>query len=343
MDTNNIKSIEYNNSKFIEATNLLGKQIAKDEIDEYKLKEFIKNMAYYCANQFFEEKKLIKKYEIYPEFSDKFIQDQNKFLDLISDICQNANKCEQTAIELFNIMLKWVEEHILCKEILLFSQIRSINSGKTPEEAYEICKNSIIDIKFANAFGSTFDFLLAENYNLKQEKNRLEELLSSKNNELANAKTDIDIITSLPNRQEALNYLDELLNSNISFQAMMIKYKNYHKILITRGIRQTKETLKFVAEILQLNVRNDDKIFCLGTGEFLIVCKNTNTTNSVELCKKILEKIKQNSQLKSILNFENIAIASIVSSYDFESSLEIIKDCNRKINNIGIDSVDLVF
>ena len=111
---------------------------------------------------------------------------------------------------------------------------------------------------------------------------------------------------------------------------ILIDIDNFKQINDEYGHIAGDKTIKKIAEILKLSVREDDLVVRYGGDEFLILLKNTNR----EVAEKVLERIK--NKLKEIDGFDSpITISGGIEELkDISSIEECLKSADDKMYNV---------
>jgi len=136
-------------------------------------------------------------------------------------------------------------------------------------------------------------------------------------------------------------FLDGLISGNIVDYELenimkginyiiLIDIDNFKQINDEYGHIAGDKTIKKIAEILKLSVREDDLVVRYGGDEFLILLKNTNR----EVAEKVLERIK--NKLKEIDGFDSpITISGGIEELkDISSIEECLKSADDKMYNV---------
>ncbi len=104
-----------------------------------------------------------------------------------------------------------------------------------------------------------------------------------------------DVLTSLPNRRQALQVLERewqaATESGAPLACMMIDADGFKKINDTCGHDASDAVLRELARCLQNAVRNDDLVCRLGGDEFLIICAHTPLEGALETAEKVRAEV----------------------------------------------------
>lgn len=114
-----------------------------------------------------------------------------------------------------------------------------------------------------------------------------------KNNQQLSHSALTDSLTGLPNRRK----LDEILSlwssENRLFSLLILDIDHFKSINDKYGHQQGDETLRKLAETIQMSVRNNDHCYRYGGEEFVLLLPNTDTLGAYNVAEKIREKIEK--------------------------------------------------
>lgn len=313
--------LKLNNDKFIAIVNALGEKIANNTLTFFDTQTFYRKIAQYSAHQFSQEKNFLDNSQICDEFKDEFKKAQDGFLNELSRLCQESSEELFNSVELLNFLIYWLDTHIIKRTALLFEQVKLIkNEQLSPKDAYIKAKDNFKELSLVRVINSMIDVVFDKNRELRSKNDYLESLLIKRDEELNYLKDkyrdsfSIDPITGLKNRGEALKYAKTMLEKTKKemLYAVMIKFDEYKELLSSHGISTAKDSLAKIADIFQLNLRSDDRIFALNAGEFLLICVSPSQAGVINAINRLIAKVEENSELNLLTSKDKNTINTIV-------------------------------
>ncbi len=343
----NIKQVDAEHRYLVEIINSLGLKLSEQNITINDLDPIFQELLRYTNYHFSNEEDMMKRADIDVRHSKKHIEEHKNFIKEVSQKYSSIKKesIKKEAKELLDFLVSWLTFHILGVDKNLSAQIRLIESGFSPERAYEEISGinqEQLDI-MVKSFSGIFSVLMKYNEELVALKTSLEEKIKQRTQELveANAKLELankkleimamkDQLTGLANRRqmniELENCWKKFINFKENFSVILLDLDNFKYINDTFGHEAGDILLQKFSETLLSNLRESDLACRMGGDEFLSICPNTNE-NEVQILVKRLHKALNN--LKVELGegcwFGSVSVGVASFSKDFNKTDELIK------------------
>lgn len=280
--------------------NQFSTKLAKNEADINDIQQLFNELAQYAVYHFEEEEKMMLKMKIDSRHLDRHRQTHASFLEDVNAIYatitpQNLAKAQS----LLQFLTHWLAYHILGIDQELARQINAIESGKSPQQAYEIeqQEKNRATAPLLTALDGLFELVSLRNKELKQLNESLEQRILERTKELseANEKLEVlsltDALTQLPNRRHAMRSLstlwDEAVAQDLNLVCMMIDADKFKQINDNYGHDAGDIVLKTLSNTLKHAVRNDDLVCRLGGDEFFIICPTTDLNGGMHVAKQV--------------------------------------------------------
>lgn len=280
----------------------------------------------------------------------------NAHKNFIQDIGKQYSSMDREQIiasakRLLDFLVQWLTFHILGMDKALTAQIRLIEAGYKPEDAYtEINGVNHEQIgTLVNSFNGIFGVLMKYNEELLTLKKSLEDQVAERTKELAEANQHLvelnkrleviamtDHLTGIANRHRTMVELNEcwqeFKTKAIPCSIIMLDIDNFKGINDTCGHDSGDVVLAEFARTITFSVRTDDIVCRLGGDEFIVICPNTAMDGASNLADKIYENIQ-----KIDLKFKNgswkgsssIGVASACESMYYKE--ELLKAADRAL------------
>ncbi|MBF0242750.1 MAG: GGDEF domain-containing protein [Desulfamplus sp.] len=230
------------------------------------------------------------------------------FLDEIEsmqlDISKNGITTENTDKNnyLFKFLTNWLAYHILGCDKNMAKQVKAIESGVSPEDAYEKHEKSDRNKEpLIMALHELFQEVSKRNRELVKLNETLELKVAERTKELYEANCHLeelsitDVLTELPNRRYAMGQLKKLWDQSSKTKepiaCMMIDADGFKKINDSYGHDAGDVVLKVLAKELCNAVRNSDIVCRLGGDEFFVICPNTDQNGVIHVGEMTQQKI----------------------------------------------------
>lgn len=219
-----------------------------------------------------------------------------------SSSTSNPAEREQAVRREVGYLVNWLACHILGVDQAMARQVRMIERGLGPREAFDV------DVEQRQSEVSTKPLLAALNGLLAtlSERNRelaalnktLEHRVIERTAELerANARLHIltyqDELTGLPNRRHAVAALETLLKEArrdaTALSVLLLDADRFKGVNDTFGHAEGDAVLKALGQRLRNAVRTSDIVCRLGGDEFLVICPRSDRSGAVQVASKMV-------------------------------------------------------
>ena len=301
-----LEDIDRQHHHLVNIINQFGSLLAENSISPEHIEKIFAELAAYAQYHFQTEEDLMKKWNVDERHSADHVEKHENFLIEVTFMhsCISKDKLD-SAKQLFNFLVHWLVYHILGADKNMARQIKAIQAGIKPADAYEReerVENEATEA-LLNALNELFEQVSARNRELMKLNHSLEEKVSQRTKELYEANCYLeklsitDVLTELPNRRYALKFLaktwEEALKENLPLTCIMVDVDYFKEINDTYGHDAGDLVLSKLSKTLQHSVRNDDAVCRLGGDEFFIICPNTNKEGGLYLAGEICKAVSQ--------------------------------------------------
>lgn len=287
--------------------NRFGDSITQPEGTSFaELEVIFSELADYTQYHFTHEEGLMTGKGLLPSYIAFHRQIHDTFMDEIALLYRHIKqKRWDTSQNLFTFLTHWITFHTLGEDHRMARQISAIESGASPEEAYQNSGDSHdpATSMLLTALNGLFSMVSQRNQELLELNANLEARVTERTQALqeANQRLDMqantDLLTNLPNRRQAMSrcaYEWKLsVEESTPLTCMMIDADGFKGVNDTYGHDAGDSVLQELAQVLQYAVRNDDVVCRLGGDEFLIICTKTPLSGALQLAQKVLEEVNQ--------------------------------------------------
>jgi diguanylate cyclase (GGDEF)-like protein/hemerythrin-like metal-binding protein len=261
-------------------------------------------LAAYAQYHFTEEESLMDKAGVDPRHSEHHRQEHAKFFEEVAQMHAVISRDNpDTAKPLLKFLIYWLAYHILGSDQSLAKQIKAIQAGQSPADAYlaeERMKEGAVE-PLLHALNGLFRQVSERNLELQLLNQTLETRVAERTAELANANRQLeeialtDVLTGLPNRRHAMRRLaqawDESIKENTPLACMMIDADGFKQVNDNHGHDAGDEVLRQLSRNLRYELRTDDIVCRLGGDEFFVICQNTQLEGAAKLAEKLRQAI----------------------------------------------------
>lgn len=258
----------------------------------------------YTVYHFQEEEALMERSGVYAAHIAHHRREHAQFLqDVVHMHAGMAGDDRGAATALLNFLSNWLAFHILGTDRLMAWLMDAAQAGSSVEDALEAFKKTR-DPATATLVHAMNQLVaqVSERSRALFELNRTLEarvaertLALSELNQRLETIAMTDVLTSLPNRRQAMQVLERewrnATDSGAPMSCMMIDADGFKKINDTYGHDAGDVVLRELARCLQQAVRNDDVVCRLGGDEFLIICANTPLDGALLSAEKVHREV----------------------------------------------------
>ncbi|MCO5110658.1 MAG: diguanylate cyclase [Burkholderiaceae bacterium] len=201
---------------------------------------------------------------------------------------------------LLNYLTHWLAYHILGVDQSMARQVRAIQAGVSPSEAYEqdIHNTQAGTEPLLNALNGLLQTVSARNAELRALNRDLEERVQQRTADLEYANRQLQIfssqddLTNLPNRRFAVAALKQLWAEAQRYETplavLMLDADRFKPVNDRFGHAMGDTLLCQLALRLRDAVRASDIVCRIGGDEFLVICPRSNRHGAAKAAQKIL-------------------------------------------------------
>jgi len=261
-------------------------------------------LAAYTQYHFKEEEMLMDAAGIDPRHLEHH---QHEHVNFLQEVTQQhaaiTPDSPDKAKSLLKFLVYWLAYHILGSDQCMAKQIKAIQSGQSPANAYlaeERMKEGAVE-PLLHALNGLFRQVSDRNRELLQLNQTLEARVAQRTEELGIANKQLeeialtDVLTGLPNRRYAMRQLELVWNESISedtpLACMMIDADGFKQVNDNYGHDAGDEVLRQLSRNLKYGVRTDDIVCRLGGDEFFAICPHTQAEGAAQLAEKLRQTI----------------------------------------------------
>lgn len=272
-------------------------------VSQDSLEAVLKELTAYSQYHFSEEHDLMRRAGIDARHFEMHLQVHENFLQEVTRLGQAVLQNSDTAESLLKFLIYWLASHILGTDQSMARQIRAIESGQTPEDAYleEKAVNEEVIEPLLQALNGLFHEISERNRALLELNHTLEDRVAERTRALSEANHLLqeialtDVLTGLPNRRHAMARLTqawaESSRDATPLACMMIDADGFKQINDRYGHDAGDEVLRRLSRQLRYAVRTDDVVCRLGGDEFLIICPATALEGALQIAAATRQEI----------------------------------------------------
>ncbi len=340
-----LTEVDKQHHHLVDIINQFGNLLAENVIHSEDVNRLYNQLADYAIYHFQEEEKLMSEVEMDALHVNRHIDVHNGFLDDATSIYSSISVDNLDQARAFlKFLIHWLAYHILGDDQDMASQIKAIQSGMSPQGAYDKLEQERVSATapLLEALNGLFEQVSIRNKELKQLNESLEEKVALRTKELSEANLHLeelsltDVLTGLPNRRHAMrclsNYWEEALQKNSSLVCMMIDADHFKEVNDVYGHDAGDVVLIELAKTLQHSLRNDDVVCRLGGDEFFIICPNTEKEGGLhiaELTRKAVSELRVPTGGDSWHGSISVGVASRLP--DMKGYEELIKAADKSV------------
>ncbi len=334
-----LETVDEQHHFLVNIINQYGNLLSKNKVVFNDVETIFKELADYAQYHFQDEEALMHRAGIDQHHLKHHIKVHQAFLHEV--MAMHAGISEENlgpAQHLFSFLTNWLAYHILGSDQNMARQILAIQSGVSPDQAYEKEEkesHSSTEPLLA-ALNSLFQQVSERNKALIRLNQSLEEKVATRTKELLEANIHLeelsltDVLTGLPNRRHAMRRLSSLWKESIETDSplvcIMIDADHFKGVNDTYGHDAGDAVLIELATTLQHSFRNDDIVCRLGGDEFFVICPDTDKNGGMLIAEVVRKKV---SELRVVTGGEpwhgSVSIGVAPRTSNLNSYEELIK------------------
>ncbi len=301
-----LSEVDQEHHHLVDLINQFGEMLAANELVLDHIEGVFKELADYAQYHFDEEEGLMCRVGIDPRHYKIHLDKHHDFLNEVTSMHADVSPDNpDSARHLLEFLTHWLVYHIIGTDQNMARQIKAINSGLSPGEAYEKeereADNSTEPLLVA--LNGLFEQVSTRNKELVELNQTLEAKVADRTKALSEANRHLeeisltDVLTGLPNRRHALRQLsllwEESMKENSPLTCMMIDADHFKEVNDTYGHDAGDVVLCELAKTIQHAVRSDDIACRLGGDEFFVVCPNTDKEGGLYLAEHLRKTVSE--------------------------------------------------
>lgn len=290
----------------VDSINQFSSILAENEVHVEDVHHLYSQLADYAIYHFSEEEKLMLTLKLDQRHTAVHLNEHKNFINTITAIYHSISLDNiDQARSFLKFLIHWLAHHILFVDQDMARQVKAIETGIVPQEAYneKAQKAENATEPLLAALNSLFDQVTARNKELQKLNESLEEKVAARTQELLEANQHLeelsltDVLTELPNRRHAMRYLASLwyesIQTNAPLVCMLVDADHFKQVNDTYGHDAGDVVLIELAKTLQRSLRNDDIVCRLGGDEFLVICPNTDHNGGMHIAEITREAVSE--------------------------------------------------
>ncbi len=301
-----ISDVDEQHHELVNIINKFGDLLAQDSILYTDVEMIFKKLADYTVYHFEDEEAGMIDAGLDNRHLKQHKLEHKQFLEEVTTLYSHISPQNLgTSRHLLEYLINWLAFHILGLDQIMAQQMRDIESGKTPSEAFEanISNRDKTTEALLSALNVLFKQVSQRNKELVDLNFSLEEKVNERTKELSRANEHLeilsltDVLTSLPNRRHAMmlleNYFKDSKQNNTILTCMMIDADHFKEVNDTHGHDAGDKVLQVLTRTLVETFRNDDVVCRLGGDEFLVICPKTDLEGAVKIAQRVREQVSK--------------------------------------------------
>ena len=282
----------------------MGEVVLEDKLEPEYFNKVLGELLAYTQYHFAEEEALMESSGIDARSYDAHVAIHKQFVNELGILApRHDSEINEKAASLLGYLRHWLAFHILKQDQELALQIKAIEEGSTPADAYDaIHQDREHNNPLVEALDGLFKILSERNSELSELNRTLEEKVAMRTRELREANLSLerlsltDFLTQLPNRRYGMQMLTHAMaesrQKGIPISCMMIDADHFKEVNDNYGHPAGDVVLMELAKTLKYACRSDDIVCRLGGDEFFIICPGTGHTGAMKLAGQILEDVR---------------------------------------------------
>ncbi len=292
--------VDRQHKRLVDLINALGDRLASESAASDDIEAVIEELLSYAHYHFSEEEQLMEQGGIDPRHRKQHVNEHRDFLDQVLELHSGGSQEHNAPATLLQFLIHWLAYHILGSDQNMARQLHAIEQGATPEEAFEAQEQSVNKATepLLHALKGLFELVSARNRDLQLANQSLELRVAERTRELTEANAHLnqvahtDALTQLHNRRSALEQLEALwtagLETKANLSCIMIDADHFKEVNDRHGHDAGDLVLQVLATQLSQASRNRDIVCRLGGDEFLIICAESDLTDTIAQAEFLL-------------------------------------------------------
>lgn len=293
-----IHEVDQQHQYLVNFINQYGALLSENNVALSDVRVALFELSRYAEFHFKEEEMLMRTSGIADAHLTEHIQVHRTFMAELVSMQAFLNEAdEKPAVQLFEFLIHWLAYHILGIDQNMARQIKAIEQGMTPQQAYdqEEREHESATEPLLNALSGLFELVSERNRALVKLNQCLEDTVEQRTQQLLKANQQLealsttDSLTKLPNRRKALRqlqvYWDDAKQHHLPLVCIMIDVDDFKQVNDTCGHDVGDGILIELAQTLQHSFRSDDLVARLGGDEFLVICPNTDLAGGINVAE----------------------------------------------------------
>lgn len=325
--------------------NQYGALISENNIAEEDVRVALFELSRYAEFHFKEEEQLMRDKGVYPSHIEQHIKVHRAFMAEVASMQSFIHQQDDgSAEQLLDFLIHWLAYHILGIDQNLARQIKAIESGLSPEEAYrqeERQRDSATE-PLLNALNGLFEQVSMRNKELLKLNQSLEYKVEERTKQLLEANQRLeelsltDALTSLPNRRSAMHHLHvcwtEAVQHRYPLVCIMIDADHFKVINDSCGHDAGDKVLIELAHELKYAFRSDDIVCRLGGDEFFVICPHTDLKGGLHIAESTRQRVSKMRVSTGATDWRgSISIGVAAISADMKIYDELIKEADNAL------------
>ncbi len=290
----------------VDLINQFGNLLTKEAVQIEDVDHLYKELADYAVYHFQNEEQMMLENKMDIRHLNAHIEIHNRFLDDVTSLYASISSDNlDQAGSFLKFLTNWLAYHTLGQDQNMAKQLRAIQSGVDPSEAYDTLERERSDETepLLDALNGLFVQVTNQNKDLKKLNESLEEKVALRTQELSELNQHLeelsltDVLTELPNRRHAMRNLSRLwedsLQKDTPLVCMMIDVDHFKQVNDVFGHDAGDVVLIELAKTLQDSFRNDDIVCRLGGDEFFVICPDTDEKDGILIAETVCKKVSE--------------------------------------------------
>lgn len=297
-----IDSVDTQHKTLVDITNKISECVLTNKKPSIKIGDLLAELMAYTKYHFEDEEALAKRANVDERHNDKHKKEHASFIERVVFLTSERGADKAVEINfLLDFLINWLAYHILVTDKNLARQIAAIQSGLSPQEAYdrEEKKSNASVEPLLNALDRLINQVSQKNEELLEMNKSLEIKVKERTQELENLNAKLeklsitDELTDIPNRRLCMQVLSSVWNDSDSLSCIMLDVDYFKEVNDTYGHDVGDTVLQIIAKTFVGAVRTDDIVCRLGGDEFFVICLNTNLQGAMILAKEIHSQVNK--------------------------------------------------